>query len=139
LPELPLRENLLQKSSLPTYHSLPLNRSRVLRLQHQLAATPCYFARLSHSLRAVFPCFDFLLLYCPAAFDNRGTLPSTVRFKTTRGETASMGSVICRAMENSLCESLRMQLSEARGIGGLIWRIGVTQFQTPIRTQIRQT
>ncbi|NYH15540.1 hypothetical protein GGD41_002768 [Paraburkholderia bryophila] len=50
-----------------------------------------------------------------------------------------MGSVICRAMENSLCEPLRMQLGEARGIGGLIWRIGVTQIQTPIRAQIRQT
>jgi hypothetical protein len=40
--------------------------------------------------------------------------------------TASMGSVFCRAMENSLCECIRTQLREARGFGGLIWRIGVT-------------
>jgi hypothetical protein len=37
-----------------------------------------------------------------------------------------MGSVFCRAMEKSLCARIRMQLREARGIGGLIWRIGVT-------------
>jgi hypothetical protein len=29
-------------------------------------------------------------------------------------------------MENSLCECIGMQLREARGIGGLIWRIDVT-------------
>jgi hypothetical protein len=46
--------------------------------------------------------------------------------KQRGGKTASMGSVICRSMENSVCERLRMQLAEARGIGGLICRIDVT-------------
>jgi hypothetical protein len=78
--------------------------------------------------RALCALLLYLLRYCPAVFDfdHHGKLPSTVRFKTTRGKTASMGSVICRSMENSVCERVRTQLAEARGIGGLIWRIGVT-------------
>lgn len=76
-------------------------------------------AAIAHYLH----CFDFLLLYCPATLVKRGKLPSTVRFKTTRGKTASMGSVTCRSMENSLRERTRMQLRETRGIGRPVCRI----------------
>jgi hypothetical protein len=43
-------------------------------------------SRANYMDRAPFALLHYLLLYCPAAFDNRGKLPSTVRFKTTRGE-----------------------------------------------------
>jgi hypothetical protein len=52
----------------------------------------------------------------PCRVDCHGKLPSTVRFKTTRGKTASMGSVICRSMENSLCERALEQLGKRKGI-----------------------
>ena len=73
----------------------------------------------------------FALLLLPTALlrchvDHRGTLPSTVRFKTTRGKTASMGSVICRSMENSVGERTLRQLGKRKGIAALVWRIGVT-------------
>jgi hypothetical protein len=73
--------------------------------------------------------FALLLLptaLLPCRFDHRGKLPSTVRFKTTRGKTASMGSVICRSMENSLCERTLGQLGKRKGFAALVRRIGVT-------------
>ena len=102
-----------------------LQYSPVPRLQLLLTATPGA-SRRSH--RSGVLSIASTLRNCPAAFnfDHHGKLTSTVRFKTTRGETASMGSVICRSMENSVCEDVRSQLAEAKGIGRLIWRMDVT-------------
>ncbi|CAB3800345.1 hypothetical protein LMG27177_04805 [Paraburkholderia fynbosensis] len=132
---LPLRSPalLLLLSLFPLRLSLPLlmlserqpHHSPVLRLRLHLAANPLLL-RAYRVDCALLHCFYCLLPYCPAAFDDHGKLPSTVRFKTTRGMTASMGSVFCRAMENSVCECIRTQLREPRGFAGLIWRIDVT-------------
>ena len=57
----------------------------------------------------------------------RTALLSTVRFKRdARGKSHRWSSVIRRSMENSVGEHARTQLREARGFGGLIWRIDVT-------------
>ncbi|MGF6740844.1 hypothetical protein OKW47_004655 [Paraburkholderia atlantica] len=55
------------------------------------------------------------------------TTSSTVRFKSdTRGRSHRWSSEIRRSMEKSVGAHARMQLREARGFGGLIWRIDVT-------------
>jgi hypothetical protein len=52
---------------------------------------------------------------------------STVRFKSdTRGRSHRWSTVIRHSMEKSVGARARRQLREARGFGGLIWRIDVT-------------
>lgn len=134
------------RGCLPTYTHHSLTTLLLLQLQLQLQlllhhssvlrftaprCNPLLFPAPIESTARCSDCFYFLLLSCPAAFDNRGKLPSTVRFKTTRGKTASMGSMTCRSMETSLCERARMQLRETRGNGGSIWRIaGARRFRS---------
>jgi hypothetical protein len=65
-------------------------------------------------------CVYFLLLYCPAAFDNAAHCHQRYGSKQRGGRPRRWGSVFCRSMENSVGEGTRRQLAEARGIGRLI-------------------
>lgn len=105
---------------------LLLHHSRVLRLRQHLAAKPPADSRAGCLDCALFALLRLPTALLPCRVLQPRQLPSTVRFKTTRGKSASMGSVTCRSMENSLCEHGRRQLREARGIGRSVWRIGVT-------------
>src|SRR6185437_16499904 len=83
--------------------------------------------RADRTDRAFFP----LLLHCVTALP-RSTSTTAANChqrygsKQRGGKPRRWGSVICRSMENSVCELVRAQLAEARGIGGLIWRMDVT-------------
>ena len=93
-----------------------LYRALLLRLLRncELLATHCELRTANCELRT-------------ANCELRTALLSTVRFKhDARGKSHRWSSVIRRSMENSVGEHARTQLREARGFGGLIWRIDVT-------------
>lgn len=107
---------LLQKRVLPctATASQPGPSPSTTRLQPLLIrALLAWIARRLH-------CFYFLLLYCPAAFDNAAHCHQRYGSKQRGGRPRRWGSVFCRSMENSVGESMRRQLVEARGIGRLI-------------------
>jgi hypothetical protein len=112
LPALPLLRRLLLRRQL-----LVLLLLKLLPVLQKLQTANCNLKK--NDLLLHLPLRHLLLLptaLLPCRVDCHGKLPSTVRFKTTRGKTASMGSVICRSMENSLCERALEQLGKRKGI-----------------------
>jgi hypothetical protein len=88
--------------------------------------TPCRFTRKLHGSRVV--CIASTT-YCFTALPRSTTAANCHQrygSKQRGGRPRRWGSVICRSMENSVRRHLGRQLGEAKGFGGLVWRIGVT-------------
>jgi hypothetical protein len=114
---------LLHKTSLPELLLTAVLHvtARSLAFNYPWLQTPSDFAPITWIARYLH-CFYFLLRYCPAAFNTRGKLPSTVRFKTTRGKTASMelGDLSRHGKQ------FMREVSNAIGRSEGVWRVNLT-------------
>ncbi|MGF6973278.1 hypothetical protein QFZ94_001705 [Paraburkholderia sp. JPY465] len=95
---------------------------------HCMRAGPRYFLPLAATPSRAFSMHCALCIASTANCELRTAdyfINGTVQIRH-EGKSHRWSSVICRSMEKSVGAHPRMQLREARGFGGLIWRIDVT-------------